>query len=46
MRQDAIVLIIGVLIITAIIGISDVTLSGKTILKQPDIVRYEGEDVY
>ena len=46
MRQEAILLTIGVLIITAIIGISDVTLSGKTILKQPDIVRYEGEDVY
>lgn len=46
MKQDAIILIVGVLIIIAIITISDVDLSGKTIYRQPEIIWQDGEAIY
>lgn len=46
MRQDAITLTIGVLVILAIIVVSDTNLIGKTIYRQPDIVIYEGQEIY
>jgi len=46
MRKDAVILSIGVLVIVLIIFISDADLSGKTIYRQPEIVRYNGEDIY
>ncbi len=46
MRQEAILLTISVLIIVGIIGISDVNLSGKTILVQPDIIWQDGKAIY
>ena len=46
MKQDAIILSIGVLIMVTIITISDVDLSGKTIYRQPEIIWHEGEKIF